>query len=104
MGMTEHDILNELRSYRLYHALSTLCSQDENAIQHCNQVKAWLNLLPKDERLIVQKHVIDGLDWTRTSAEFDRIWGYENGRSERTMKRKQAAAIRRICDFVNSAL
>lgn len=100
--MTDQDVLHELRDYRKNHAILTIRAEDENALQRCNQVKAWLRLLPKDERLIVQKHIIEGLDWTRTSAEFDRIWGYENGRSERTMKRKQAVAIRRIREFMNN--
>lgn len=102
--MTKKDILEELRSYRKNHALQTIRIHDEVANRHCTQVQAWLCLLPREERLIVQKHVIDGLDWTRTAAEVDKIWGYENGRSERTLKRKQAAAINRIYDFMNHDL
>lgn len=104
LGMTKKEILEELRNYRKNHALQTIRIHDEVAKQHCTQVQAWLCLLPRDERLIVQKHVIDGLDWTRTASEVDKIWGYENGRSERTLKRKQASAINRIYDFMNQDL
>lgn len=100
--MTEHEIIEELRNYRKNLALMTIRVKDNEAERHCNQVKAWLNLLPKEERLIIQKHIVDGLDWSRTSFEVDRIWGYSNGRSERTLKRKQASAIKRIYDFMNN--
>lgn len=66
-----------------------------------SRITAWLELLPKEERFIVQTHLVDGLDWTRTIVEYEREWGFANGRSERTLKRIQARALKRITDCLN---
>lgn len=100
-NITENDILMELRMYRSNQAVITMGNADANVAFKCNLVKSWLQLLPKEERLIVYTHIVEGLDWARTSVEIDKIWGTENGRSERTLKRKQAHAIKRIADFMN---
>ena len=53
-------------------------------------------MLPDDERFLVQKHLIQGLDWAKVIVEYNERWGIMNGRAERTLKRIQARAIKRI--------
>ena len=50
---------------------------------------------------MIQTHMIQGLDWAKTQTEYDKVWGIMNGRSERTLKRMQAKAIRRIAACMN---
>ena len=77
---------------------------DRNALEkeYCNLVfiknviECWLELLPDDERFLVQKHLIQGLDWAKVIVEYNERWGIMNGRAERTLKRIQARAIKRI--------
>lgn len=64
-------------------------------------IECWLQLLPGVERFLVQTHLVDGLDWAKTIAEYDKRWGIMNGRSERTLKRIQARAIKRIVECMN---
>ena len=59
-------------------------------------VLGWLEMLSTEQRFIIQTHLIDGLDWARTIVEHEKKWGIQNGRSERTLKRIQAKAIRQI--------
>ena len=64
-------------------------------------IECWIQLLPDDERFLVQTHMIQGLDWAKTIAEYEKDWGVINGRSERTLKRIQAKAIKRIVECMN---
>ena len=64
-------------------------------------IDAWLLLLPKEERFLIQTHVIDDLDWAKTMAEYENAWGVMNGRSERTLKRIQAKAIEQLTTCLN---
>lgn len=64
-------------------------------------IECWIQLLPDDERFLIQTHMIQGLDWAKTIAEYDKRWGPMNGRSERSLKRTQARAIKRIVECMN---
>ena len=70
--------------------------------EYCNLVfmkgiiECWLELLPDDERFLVQKHLIQGLDWAKVIVEYNERWGIMNGRAERTLKRIHARAIKRM--------
>jgi len=60
-------------------------------------IEAWLRLLTEDERFVVQKHLIEKLEWTRVCDEFEKRWGFP--RTERTLGTYQASAIKKIAEF-----
>lgn len=62
-------------------------------------VESWLNLLNADERIVVQKHLIEELEWPRVAFVFMEHWKGEFTRTERTLVQYQASAIRKIADF-----
>ena len=62
-------------------------------------VQSWFNLLNADERFVVQKHLIDELEWARVAFEFMDRWKMEISRTERTLGQYQASAIRKIIAF-----
>lgn len=64
-------------------------------------LQQWQALLPREERFIIQTHLVDGLDWAKTIVEHEKMWGVANGRSERTLKRMQAKGIERIVTCLN---
>ncbi len=64
-------------------------------------VEGWLQLLPTEERFLVETHLIKGLDWAKTIVEHEKMWGVMNGRSERTLKRIQSKAVDRIVACLN---
>lgn len=66
-----------------------------------NGAESWLSLLNREERFLIQTHLIDGLDWAKTIVEHEKMWGVANGRSERTLKRIQAKAIEKIVACLN---
>lgn len=81
--------------------LSELSKQCRALEEVRDRTDCWLELLPREERFIVQTHLVDGLDWAKTIVEHEKLWGIMNGRSERTLKRIQAKAICRIADCLN---
>ncbi len=62
-------------------------------------LNGWLALLNEDERFVIRKHVIDGLDWPRVAYEFAERWGHQFIRTERTLSQYQSNALRKIIAF-----
>ena len=62
-------------------------------------VQSWFNLLNTDERFVIQKHLIEELEWPRVAFEFIERWKGEFSRTERTLVQYQASAIRKIVAF-----
>jgi hypothetical protein len=65
-----------------------------------NMIAAWLAMLPENEAYVVNRHLVDGLDWEQVVHEYNDTWGARNAREERTLVRRQTFAIRRIERFV----
>lgn len=78
-----------------------LMRQYNELLSRKNMVISWLQLLPTEEKFLVQTHLIDGLYWAKTIVEHEKMWGIINGRSERTLKRIQAKAIDRVVSCLN---
>lgn len=67
--------------------------------QRMAMIQSWLRLLSADERFVVQKHLIEGLDWSRVHYAFNEYWGGDFVRCERTLAYYQASALKKICEF-----
>lgn len=67
--------------------------------QRMAMIQCWLRLLNVDERFVVQKHLIEGLDWARVHYAFNEYWGGDFVRSERALAYYQASALKKICEF-----
>ena len=59
-------------------------------------VEAWLRLLTDEEWFVVTKHLVDRLPWAMVLLEYEKRWGTELVRDERTLKRAQARALQKI--------
>mgnify|MGYP006910796540 FL=1 len=60
----------------------TALKQQHTQLLHKKSIiDCWLQLLPDDERFVIQTHMIQGLDWAKTQTEYDKVWGIMNGRS-----------------------
>ncbi len=75
--------------------------QYDTVIKRINTLNAWLRLLTYDERFVVEKHLIDGLDWPRIASLYERNWPGGFSRTERTLIKYQARAIKKIASFMN---
>ena len=97
------NILSQYRSlrgeYELLRALS-LRKEDEDVPPGLRKkiavIEAWLRLLTDEEWFVVTKHLVDQMTWTMVLLEYEKRWGSEQVRDERTLKRTQARALQRI--------
>lgn len=62
-------------------------------------VQSWFTLLNTDERFVVEKHLIEELEWPRVSFSFTELWKGEFTRSERTLVGYQASGLNKIVHF-----
>lgn len=62
-------------------------------------IDAWLNLLTSDERFVIQKHLIEELEWPRVSFAYTERWNHEFVRSERSLLAYQTSALAKMVAF-----
>ena len=62
-------------------------------------IQTWLTLLTEDEAYVIERHLIDGVDIPRVAAEYQKRWGEEYAKTERTLKSYQRRAIEKIAKF-----
>lgn len=64
-----------------------------------SSIESWLMLLTEDERHVIQRHLIDGIDIPRIVIEYKERWGEEFAKIERTIKSYQRKALQKIARF-----
>lgn len=62
-------------------------------------IQSWFTLLNSDERFVIEKHLIEELEWPRIAFSFSEKWKGEFTRSERTLIAYQASGIKKIVRF-----
>ena len=62
-------------------------------------IECWLQILTADEQFVVQKHLIEGLEWPRVAHAFEERWGQKFIRSERALVGYQTSAIKKVVEF-----
>lgn len=60
-----------------------------------------LTVLNEKERFVIENHLINQKTWSKTAQLFDKQWGIEDGRSERTLMRIQQRALKKMAEFIN---
>ena len=63
-------------------------------------IQNWFNLLNSDERFVIEKHLIEELEWPRVAFSFTEKWKGEFSRTERTLISYQASGLQKIVSFV----
>lgn len=63
-------------------------------------IQSWFNLLNSDERFVIEKHLIEELEWPRVAFNFSEKWKGEFSRTERTLISYQASGLQKIVCFV----
>lgn len=69
--------------------------------ERCEMVEEWLDMLPDDKVFVIQRHLIDEVDFKRIEIEHAERW-HEYGKSERTLKRYQKNALEKIIKYTNN--
>lgn len=65
-------------------------------------IECWLKLLQIDEYHVIRLHLIEKYDWPRVFVEYQKLWGEEFERSERTLQKYQASGVQKIVDFAQN--
>ncbi len=68
-------------------------------LQRMAMVQSWLQLLSADERFVIQKHLIEGIDWARINYLYAEYWGNQFARCEKTLSSYQANGLAKIEAF-----
>lgn len=63
-------------------------------------IQSWFNLLNADERFVIEKHLLDELEWPRVAFSFTKKWDGEFTRTERSLAAYQANGLKKIISFV----
>ena len=64
-------------------------------------IQSWFVLLNADERFVVEKHLVEELEWPRVAFAFSEQWKCEFSRTERSLVKYQASALKKIVEFSN---
>jgi len=91
-----HRKLNDGR----HNPTEALVSRVAKIDRQLSMMSVWLNLLNEDEAFVIQRHLIDGIDFPRTVVEFAEKWGVEYAKTERTLQSYQRKALAKIHKFV----
>ena len=62
-------------------------------------IQIWLTLLTEDEVYVITRHFIDGIDIPGVAAEYQKQWGNEYAKTDRTIKTYQRRALDKIEKF-----
>ncbi len=90
------DVLND--SEQLKHSARYAFLKRKLALIH-----HWLSYLPDDERTLIEKHLIEGLSWSRIASQMSSQQSIDIPCDERTLQRLQAKAVKRINAFMQDS-
>lgn len=62
--------------------------------------EASMGILSKQEQYIVEKHIIWKYTWNEIIEEYEKERGFENALSERSLKRIQENALKKVDEFL----
>lgn len=97
-----HILQNCMHSPKYNHN-TTISTDLHNALLLTNIIETCLSLLSEEERFVTDLHLIQNYKWDDIEILFENRWGKANGRSERTLKRMQENALKKITAFINEA-
>lgn len=115
--MIEKDIIGMLKSRKRYESeimilrdcTDELNDSEESTYAHrhailerrLNLINHWMHYLPEDERIAVDKHLIEGWAWPRIVSFHQKNQSNEVPYDARTLQRAQARAIKRLLVFMD---
>lgn len=64
-------------------------------------IDSLFSMLNADEIFVIQRHLMDGIDWYRIVKEYNDTWGQEHEKTVRSFQIYQTKALRKIADYIN---
>lgn len=110
--MNSEQVKHVLSQYReleaSYRMQKSLLPDDDGGVttmlrKKLDLLDAWMQIIPEESRFIITHRLLNGLPWPMISVEHEMRWGKAGGKSERTLKRYQAAAIKQIVTFIKQS-
>lgn len=65
------------------------------------KIDALMAVLTRDEAFVVQKHLIEGIDWARIIKEYNDVWGTDMEKSIRSLQICLTKALKKITATLN---
>lgn len=65
-------------------------------------IQSWFNLLNADECFVIEKHLLDELEWPRVAFSFTKKWVASLPGTERSLVAYQASGLKKIISFVEA--
>lgn len=95
--------LHILQNYlKTTHSPQAYIIEDYNKINFLtDSIEACFTILSEEENFIIDQHIIKHYTWKEVEQLYEKRWGKTNGRSERTLKRMQKNALKKITMYIN---
>lgn len=85
---------------------NTTTPQLQKRIEHLATLQAGIEalycVLSENEKIVLQRHFVAGLDWDCVSAEFAQKWGPEAQKSKRSLINYLNKAFRKMAQYVQT--
>jgi hypothetical protein len=107
------NLLRQLHAAQIQNSILEKCQvldeRNNSEQQTCSNLQIEilenaLDILKYDEKFIIETHLVYQYTWPETTKLFSEKYGKEYERSERTLKRIQSKAIKKLLDFINHSL
>lgn len=105
-------LLRQLYAAQIQDSLLEECSKitktNQANIQYSENIQfkilgETLNILSWSERFVIETHLVYHHTWSETTELYAKEIGREYEKSERTLKRIQSRALKKIADFINDS-
>lgn len=63
-------------------------------------LESWMRILSDDERYVIKRHLVDGINWARIMYEYNTKLKRAVKKSRSTLRRMQSRAIAKIARYV----
>lgn len=102
-SLKRRQIQSELWEKRLLVEDDVILKEYEYLVLQIKVLRSALEILTDEKRFIIETHLIHHKSWSETERLYEEKWGAGNGRSERTLKRKQSNALREMVEFIKTS-
>lgn len=99
--------LKQIRAHYLY-APGQMPQETQERLRtldrQLHMIDGMFTVLTENEAFVIQRHVVDGLDWPQLIKEYTDKWGKELEKSVRSFKVYQSKALKKIASVMNRRL
>lgn len=105
-------LLQQLHAAKIQASLleecSNCCKDNDTILQYAKHLQLkiltdTMNILSHNEKFVIESHLIYHHTWIETTKLFSEVYGKNCELSERTLKRIQSKALKKMVTFINGS-